>query len=173
MNFTTSSINQHLPVFENKIGKNIPLKARIIFKDLNVIFGKFDSDIIVEYSASYAVWELKTEKMLILDEIPMITSMNMKMEDDIVYFDVLKHMIVTDSKYGGIKNAPTMNGMNLTTVEYREFVSSVSFLQNFLKKWMNAVYLKNGLVMPYNPKELYTSVAFKEQSMHILLEVED
>lgn len=104
------------------------MKARIILKDLNVIFGKFDSDIIVEYSTSYAVWDLATEKMLIMDEVPMITSMNMKMDDDIVYLDVLKHMIVTDSKYGGIKNAPTINGMNLTTVEYREFVSSVSFL---------------------------------------------
>ena len=127
LNFTSTSLNQHLPIFEQKIGKNIPLKARIILKDLNVIFGKFDSDIIVEYSASYAVWEEISQKMLILDEIPMITSMNMKMDDDVVYLDVLKHMIVTDSKYGGIKNAPTMNGMNLTNVEYREFVSSVSF----------------------------------------------
>ena len=100
--------------------------------------------------------------MLILDEVPIITTMNMKMEDDIVFLDVLKHMLVTDSKYGGIKNAPTMNGMNLTTIEYREFVSSISFLQNFLKKILNAVYFKNGIVMPYNPKELYTSVAFKE-----------
>ena len=149
------------------------MKAKIIFKDLNVIFGKFDSDIIIEYSTSYAVWHAVTEKMLILDEVPMITTMNMKMDDDVVYLDVLKHMIVTDSKYGGIKNAPINNGMNLTPVEYREFISSVSFLQNYLKKWMNAVYLKNGLVMPYNPKQLYTSVAFKEQSMHILLEVED
>ena len=127
LNFTSTSLNQHLPIFEQKIGKNVPLKARIILKDLNVIFGKFDSDIIVEYSASYAVWEEISKKMLILDEIPMITSMNMKMDDDVVYLDVLKHMIVTDSKYGGIKNAPTMNGMNLTNVEYREFVSSVSF----------------------------------------------
>lgn len=127
LNFTSTSLNQHLPIFEQKIGKNVPLKARIILKDLNVIFGKFDSDIIVEYSASYAVWEEISQKMLILDEIPMITSMNMKMDDDVVYLDVLKHMIVTDSKYGGIKNAPTMNGMNLTNVEYREFVSSVSF----------------------------------------------
>ena len=121
LNFTSTSLNQYLPIFEQKIGKNVPLK------DLNVIFGKFDSDIIVEYSASYAVWEEISQKMLILDEIPMITSMNMKMDDDVVYLDVLKHMIVTDSKYGGIKNAPTMNGMNLTNVEYREFVSSVSF----------------------------------------------
>ena len=127
LNFTSTSLNQHLPIFEQKIGKNVPLKARIILKDLNVIFGKFDSDIIVEYSASYAVWEEISQKMLILDEIPMITSMNMKMDDDVVYLDVLKHMIVTDSKYGGIKNAPTMNGLNLTNVEYREFVSSVSF----------------------------------------------
>ena len=66
-----------------------------------------------------------------------------------------------------------MNWMHLTNIEYREFLSAFSFFQNYLKKWMNVVYLKNGLVMPYNPTELYTSVAFKEQSLHILLEVED
>jgi hypothetical protein len=30
--------------------------------------------------------------------------------------------------------------------------------------------LKNGVRMPYNPKQLYTTVDFKEKSMHILLE---
>lgn len=27
--------------------------------------------------------------------------------------------------------------------------------------------------MPFNPKEIYTTLAFKEESMHIMLEVEE
>jgi hypothetical protein len=39
-----------------------------------------------------------TSKMLILDEVPMITSMNVKMEDDIVFISLLKHGLAFDSK---------------------------------------------------------------------------
>ena len=44
----------------------------------------------------------------------MITSMKIKMDDEVVNLDVLEYMIVTDSKYGGINNATTINGINLT-----------------------------------------------------------
>jgi hypothetical protein len=44
----------------------------------------------------------------------MITSMKIKIEDENFYRNVLEHVIVTDSKYGGIKNVTTINGINLT-----------------------------------------------------------
>jgi hypothetical protein len=52
------------------------------------------------------------------------------------------------------------NGMKLTANEYREFISSFGFFQNYLKKWFNNVYFKNGLNFPYNPSELYTTLDF-------------
>jgi len=50
--------------------------------------------------------------------------------------------------------------MELTANEYREFISSFGFFQNYLKKWFNNVYFKNGLNFPYNPSELYTTLEF-------------
>jgi len=91
----------------------------------------------------------------------MVTSANMKMEDDIVYMTVLKHKLELENKFGVIKTAPLRNGMNLTPTEYREFLSSLAFFQNFMRKWLNEIYFKNGVQMPYNPKELYTSVKFQ------------
>ena len=44
----------------------------------------------------------------------MITSMKIKIDDDNFYRNVFEHMIVTDSKYGGIKNVTTINRINLT-----------------------------------------------------------
>ena len=54
------------------------------------------------------------KKFLFFYEIPMITSMKIKMDDEVVNLDVLEYMIVTDSKYGRINNATAINGINLT-----------------------------------------------------------
>jgi len=59
--------------------------------------------------------------MMILDEVPMITSMNVKMEDDIVFITLLKHGLAFDTK-NQIKSIPTFNGLNLTSQEYVQFI---------------------------------------------------
>lgn len=51
--------------------------------------------------------------MLILDEVPMITSLNMAMENDIVFISILKHGLAFDSRTT-IKTVPTFNGLNFT-----------------------------------------------------------
>ena len=66
-----------------------------------------------------------------------------------------------------------MNNMDLTENDYREFLSTFGFTMNYLKKWLNDVYFRDGLFFPYNVSEFKTRVGFKEKSMHIMLEVED
>ena len=65
------------------------------------------------------------------------------------------------------------NGMNLTPNEYREFLSTFGFTNNYMKKWMNDVVFRNGVRFPYNMSEIYTTIKFQEKSAHIFLEVED
>jgi len=62
--------------------------------------------------------------------------------------------------------------MQLTSNEYREFISSFGFYMNYMKKWLNNVYFKNGLTFPYNPQELYTTLEFQEKQLHVMIEVE-
>ena len=47
------------------------------------------------------------------------------------------------------------------------------FYLSWLKKYLNLVYLKNGVKFPYNPEEIYTSVAFHPKAMVVFLQLED
>ena len=50
---------------------------------------------------------------------------------------------------------------------------SFGFYLNYIRKYLNAVYFKSGIQLPFDSKEIYTSVAFKEMAMHIFLDLED
>jgi len=56
-----------------------------------------------------------------MDELPMITSMDIQMKENIVFINLLNHIIVEDKLQD--RNSPRINGMNLTSEEYREFLS--------------------------------------------------
>lgn len=89
----------------------------------------------------------------------MVTSAKVKSEDDRVFVTLLKNKLFIDNQFGQ-STEPKRNGLKLTSNEYREFISSFGFFQNYLKKWFNNVYFKNGLDFPYNPDELYTTLEF-------------
>lgn len=46
----TTSMSSHIRIFEEKMGKNQPMEAGISFKDINIIFGQFEVDVVVEYT---------------------------------------------------------------------------------------------------------------------------
>ena len=55
MNFTTTSLGKHFPILEKKLGKNLNLVGQTSFKDINVIFGSFDTDVIVSYTICFSL----------------------------------------------------------------------------------------------------------------------
>jgi hypothetical protein len=170
-NFTTSSLGKHFPILQKKLGKNKPLHGYVTFKDFNVIFGSFDTDVIASYTTCFALYSDDTGKELIYDELKMVTSAKVKSDNDKVYISLLKNKLFIDNQYGQ-STEPMRNSMKLTSNEYREFISSFGFFQNYLKKWFNNVYFKNGINFPYNPQELYTSLEFQEKQLHVMIEVE-
>jgi hypothetical protein len=48
--FTSTSLKNHIPLFYQKYGKNKKLHLDLNFKDVKVLFGNFDTDIIFEYT---------------------------------------------------------------------------------------------------------------------------
>ena len=40
-----------------------------------------------------------------------------------------------------------------------------------MKSYANNVIFKQGIKLPYNPDEFYTSVGFRDGSMHIFLDI--
>ena len=48
--FNTSQFAKYISVFEKKLGKHKPLSAEYRLKNINVQFGKYDTDIIMTYT---------------------------------------------------------------------------------------------------------------------------
>lgn len=99
--FNSSSIAKHIPMFQEKIGSNQPLKLELSFKDVSIKFGQFDTDVVMEYTMGldFAL-DQKDSESLFKDELKMITSFNMQTVDDKMMINVLMHKMNIDSKYG-------------------------------------------------------------------------
>jgi len=87
---------------------------------------------------------------LLYDEVKMVTSAKVSADDDMVFITLLKHKLYIDNEYGQ-STEPKRNGMGLDAAEYRQFMSDFGSFQNYLKKWFNEEYFKNGISFPYNP----------------------
>jgi hypothetical protein len=83
--------------------------------------------------------------------MPMITSFDMTTSNDQIFPKILNLKI---DPQGGIFNRklPIRNSMNMSSNDYREFISTFGFTLNWMKKWLNEVVWANGLTFPYNAK---------------------
>ena len=48
----TTHVGYFLPLFIEKLGKDVPLHAYLRFKDIDMKFGEYDTDVIISYTAS-------------------------------------------------------------------------------------------------------------------------
>jgi len=105
------------------------------------------------------------------DEFKMVTTAMLEVTEDIGYLNILNHKLDLNNKYSQTE-APVKNTMMVTENEYREFLQSLGFTLNEMKKWMNDVILLDGVKFPYALDEIKTEVKFVEGSMHVFLEIE-
>jgi hypothetical protein len=173
LEWNTTFLAPQLPLFQEKLGEDVPLKLKLHWKDIKVLFGQYDSDIILEYTACMS-WkmDLLGSREFLYDEMPMITSMDVKMENDRAYIYLLTHKHDVDKQFGA-RSEPLRTTLDMTDNEYSEYLRTFGFMNNYLKKWLNEEYFKGGIATPYNVEEFMTTLKFKEESMHIMLEVEE
>jgi hypothetical protein len=68
---------------------------------VNVLFGQYDTDMIIEYTAQMRFHEDNASgKELMYDELKMILSMDMTAEDDILFMRILNLKLDIDSRFG-------------------------------------------------------------------------
>jgi len=182
--FTSTSLKQHIPMFYEKLGRDYKLRLDLSFKDLKVVFGQFDTDLIFEYTMCMN-WlpddagasdqgprgEQGSLETIFYDEFRMVTTAMLEVTEDVGYLNVLNHKLDLNNKFAQTV-APVKNTMQVTENEYREFLQSLGFTLNEMKKWMNDVILLDGVKFPYAIDELKTEVKFQEGSMHVFIEVE-
>ena len=168
----TTNFAKHMPIFKQKVGPNKMLRIASSYKDINVMLGQFDVDTIIEYTLciSFFLDDAKQTELL-YDELKMVTSFNVKFDNDVAFITILNNKLDLPKK--SKKKEPVRNAMKMTNNEYREFLSTFGFTMNFMKKWMNDVTLRGGVNLPYSMEEIYTSIDFSTKAAHIFLEVED
>jgi hypothetical protein len=129
---------------------------------MKIDFGLNDHDISLEYTLEIKIHEDGLNRMnltglLFYDELPMIQSLNVELQDNLIYASVDQLSLNIHERYGQ-KSYPKQNHINMTTNEYRSFLGEFSLTLNFIKKYYNDVILRGGVDFPYDVKEFYTSV---------------
>jgi hypothetical protein len=159
-------------LFYEKLGKNYKLRLDLSFKDIKVIYGQYDTDLIFEYTMvmdwkpddaaagrSHKQGEKGGIETVFYDEFKMVTTAMLDVQEDIGYLNVLNHKLDLNNKFAQTE-APEKNTMKVTENEYREFLQSLGFTLNEMKKWMNDVILLDGIKFPYAIDEIKTEVKF-------------
>lgn len=156
----TTSIAAHIPLFQQKLGPNKPLTARVGMNHITVTLGQFDCDLILDYTLEFAIFEdTANAKELIYDEIKIITSMDMSTLNDDLTVKVLENKLNRDNSLGG-RTLPVRNKMKMTPKEYREFISAFGFSAKYFRDWINESVFGGTVRLPYRPNELLTRVKF-------------
>ncbi len=102
----------------------------------------------------------------------MVTALKLETDNDVVYITIVKNKLNYDPRYGQ-KTQPMRNNLKITSNEYKDFISTLGFFLDWMRTFINEVYFKYGLIFPFNPDEIITSLSFSENQMHILLDIED
>lgn len=119
--------------------------ADLTGKNFDVKFKAGEADIEVSFTMGLEVSadaDNTGVKSVFYDEIPIVTTLNMRADDDIAYITILENKLNIDSRFGH-SVAPTRTSLDITESEYREFISSFGFYLNYLRKYLNNVYFKN------------------------------
>lgn len=179
VNFTSSSISRQLSIFEEKLGADVPLRFELSYRDMDIDFGPDFHDISMRYMLQIKVipdglnrMNLKTSHVIIYDELPMTQSLNVELQDNILYAKIDKLALNIHERYGQ-KSLPKENNIDLTENEYKTFLNEFGLTLNFIKKYYNDVILRGGIDFPYDVPEFYTSVKFGPNAMFFLFETEE
>jgi len=132
--FTSTSLRNHIPLFFQKLGHNKKLRLDLTFKDVKVLFGNFDTDLIFEYtmimnwlpddagaSKPGAKGTVGSKETIFYDEFKMVSTATLEVTDDVGYLNILNHKLDLNNKFAQTVS-PEKNTIDVTENEYREFL---------------------------------------------------
>lgn len=147
----------------------LPMRSTLSFKNFNILAGQFDTDLIFSFTLQLGLY-IEGGVELIYDELKMVVSANINSQNDMVFPTIINLKI---EHLNDAKQQPIRNSLEMTAAEYREFISVTGFEFNFIKKYLNEVYMKDGLRFPYKADELETEIQFKNKLMYVMLDVKE
>lgn len=133
-----------------------------------VQFGRFDADVTVDFKLHL---KISQEGQLVFeDDFDTIMGADLIVDNDTVYFKILDLKL---APLPSTKRSATLDRMGLSSQEYVALRDALHFSLGDLRQSLNANYFDQGIVLPYNVDEIYTSVYFREHAMYVMLEIEE
>ena len=101
--FSTSSIakDAKIGLFERKLGRNVDLAGEFKLKKFDVKFGRFDTDVILEYTLCLEMKKHKKDaEPFFYDELHVVTTGQVTTEEGSkVFIEILNHKLDLTNKY--------------------------------------------------------------------------
>ena len=178
---TTSTIEMRL--FENKLGRDKPLKFVLGYKDLKIkfhpnsvpgMYSAADNCITTEFILKLYVYydfddpehkhmNLPTTQLL-YDEIPFKVSGNVHTLDKLMYLHLNEWTMNFEH---GTKHYPHQNSMNMTPTDYLEFLSQFKNELRKDKEILNNI-MRDGIKNPWAIPEFNTVVILNVGSVFLM-----
>jgi len=157
--FDTTSMKRHIPLFEDKLGENVPLKMDLSFKDIDIMFAEHETDIILDYMLCIKFSHDGEEgEEILYDELKVITSIDVEVMKDIAFPHIVSMKLDIDPTYG--KPKPTRTSLDLDQRDYRKFLSTFGLSLMEVKTLLNDVVMIDGVTFPFSVDEIFTTVDF-------------
>lgn len=166
----TYTVGQYIKIFKEKLGNDELLTADVQFKDVKVAFGKYEVDVIIDYTMCFAIKTAKFNtkhkeegmKELMYDCIVMNTAMDVRSSNNHLHIKLIDHKVNLDTD-GANRDAPKRDTMGLTVNEYREFIEDFSTATSVFKNWLNNFVLTgDNILFPYSIGEYDTTLKFED-----------
>jgi len=106
LNFDTTSLAQYLPIFEQKLGSNVPIELDLSYRNMQIKFGENDgvTDIDLEYILRIRLFDDPHDRLDSLgyfyDEIPIKQGFNLELHDDTLFGEMKYLAMNIHEKYG-------------------------------------------------------------------------
>ena len=107
---------------------------------------------------------------LLYDELKMLAEINLNLKDDVLKPNIKKFQLKLNDKHSQ-RNTPMRNKMKMTQNEYQEFLSAFGMSANQFKKYLNDVYMIDGLKTPMTPEQVNVNVDFVNKQMNINFDI--
>ena len=107
--------------------------------DFNVMFGQYDTDVILEYkiSVDFRKYEIDSQSVF-YDELEMVTTGQVvTKQDSRIYIEILSHKLDFDNKYAQT-SFPEREHLGVTQNDYREFLTDFNQMLSIHKGWFNS-----------------------------------
>lgn len=132
--FDTNFLEQDIPMFAQKLGKDTALRLKLGFKDVAIQFAPNNGEpphIVTNYKMHITFLDDATGQELLYDELPMLTTFNVDDREDIILPYILENKIDAENKYSR-RTTPIRNSLDIGRDDYQPLLDSIQFSLNVL-----------------------------------------